>query len=231
MEKTMSIYEAITAGTTIKNNASARISAKCVGIDLYAVWKVAEDFAFESFYKYADARRKTARMGENAKVDKEVSDNAFKALRSLLTIIGDVNGHKLVPNDAMLDELASVSMREVKELKGEALTQKSVVDNLKTQVEDIHAGMNPEYVEKITTDLEVAKVRLAELCKLPDSCKTSTERVKINAFRSALETKLALIVNEQDAMSWEELDARDAKIKAERDAKRKANKNAKKSAK
>lgn len=229
--KTMSIYEALTRGLSVKNNGSARISTKAVSIDLYASWKVAEDSAYEAFYRYADARRKTAHMGENATIDAEVTSNAFKALRNLLTLIGEVNGHKLMANNAMLDDLASASMCEVKELKGEALTQKSVVDNLKAQYNDIHAGMNPEYVEKITTDYEVAKVRFAELCKLEDSCDTKTARVKINAFRSALETKLAKIVNKQDAMTWEELDARDSAIKAERDAKRKANKNAKKSAK
>lgn len=229
--KTMSIYEAITKGLSVKNKTSARISAKNVDIDLYAPWKVAEKAAYEAFYKYADARRKTAHMGEDATIDAETVSNAFKALRNLLTLIGDVNGHKLMPNDAMLNELASTTMCDVKTLIGEALAQKSVVDNLKTQYNDIHNGMNPEYVEKITTDYEVAKVRFAELCKLPESCKIETERVKLNAFCATLETKLALIVNEQDAMSWEELDKRDAAIKAERDAKRKANKNAKKSAK
>lgn len=229
--KTMSIYEAITRGLSVKNNRSALVSAKNVNIADFANWKVAEDTAFEAFYRYADARRKTARMGEDAVIDKEVTDNAFKALRSILALIGDVNGHKLIANNAMLDDLASATMVEVKDIVGEALTQLSVRDNLKKQVDDIHAGMNPEYVEKITHDYEVARIHYNELCKLEGSCETKTIRAKNNQYRVALETRLALIVNAQDAMSWEALDARDAKIAEDRKNKRRDNKNAKKSAK
>jgi hypothetical protein len=118
-----------------------------------------------------------------------------------------------------------------KPLAGEALTQDSIVRNLREQVNNIHAGMNPEYVAKITNDYEIAKVRLAELKKVEGSCTTVHERVSNNAFYLALENELATIVNEQDATPWEELEAAAAARKAERDAKRKANKNAKKSAK
>ena len=231
MEKTMSIYEVISKGLTVKNNRAARVNAKAVGIDNYANWKVAVDHAFEAFYRYADARRKISMDGEDARVDADLTSAAFKALRNVLALIGEVNGHKLIANDAMLNTLAGITMVNRKDLIGEAFTQASVVANLKDQVKDFRAGMNPEYVEKVNHDLEVAKIRLAELCKLENSAETKTIRVKAGAFYIALETELALIVNKQDAMSWEDLDARDAKIKEERDAKRRANKNAKTSAK
>ena len=229
--KTMSIYEAITNGTTVKNSAKARINATKVGIDVFAEWRVAENNAFEAFYRYADARRKSARMGENAVIDAEIVNNAFVALRKLLALIGDVNGHKVFANDAMLNAVSGCTMVIKKPLAGEALTQDSIVRNLREQVNNIHAGMNPEYVAKITNDYEIAKVRLAELKKVEGSCTTVHERVSNNAFYLALENELATIVNEQDATPWEELEAAAAARKAERDAKRKANKNAKKSAK
>lgn len=229
--KTMSIYEAIVAGTTIKNNRSALVNSKNVDIKDFANWKVAEDTAFKAFYEYADARRQTARMGEGAKIDKAITNNAFNALRAILAMIGEVNGHKLIANEAMLDDLAGASRVEVKEYIGEALTQKSIRDNLKAQKDSIHAGMNSEYVEKIEHDYEVARIHFNELCKLEGSCETKTIRAKKNQFYVALETGLAMIIKEQNAMSWEALDERDATIKAERDAKRKANKNAKKNAK
>lgn len=229
--KTMSIYEAITAGTTIANSGKARVNSAKVGIDIFAEWRVAENSAYEAFYRYVDARRKSARAGEDAVIDADITANAFNALRKLLNLIGEVNGHKLFANNAMLDAVAGCTMRKVKPLAGEALTQKSVVDNLRAQVNDIHTGMNPDYVAKITNDYEVAKVRLAELKKLAGSCTTEHERVSANAFYLALENELATIVNAQDAKSWEELEAAAAARKADRDARRKANKNAKKSAK
>jgi hypothetical protein len=229
--KTMSIYEAITAGTTVKNSAKGRVNSAKVGIDVFAEWRVAENNAFEAFYRYADARRKSARMGEKAVIDAEIVNNAFVALRKLLALIGDVNGHKVFANDAMLNAVAGCTMVTRKPLVGEALTQDSVVRNLREQFNGIHAGMNPEYVAKVTNDYEIAKVRLAELKKLEGSCETVHERVSANAFYLALENELATIVNAQDATPWEVLEAAAAARKAERDAKRKANKNAKKSAK
>lgn len=231
MEKTMSIYEAITAGTTVKNSAKARVNSAKVGIDAFANWKAAENAAFEAFYNYADARRKSARAGENAVVNPEIETAAFAALRKILALIGDVNGHKLYANDAMLNAVAGCTMVSTKPLAGEALTQESIVKNLRTEVNGISNGMNPEYVAKITSDYEVAKIRLAELKKEAGSCTTVHTRVSANKFYTSLETELATIINAQDAMSWEELEAAEAARKAERDAKRRANKNAKKAAK
>lgn len=229
--KTMSIYEAITRGTTIANSGKARVNSDKVGLELFAPWRVAENNAFEAFYKYADARRKSARAGENAPIDADITAKAFKALRDLLALIGEVNGHKVYANDAMLNAVAGCTMRKVKPLAGEAMTQASIVKNLRDEVNNIHNGMNPDYVAKITNDYEIAKVRLAELKKLDGSCATVYTRVSNNAFYLALENELATIVNAQDAKTWEALEAEEAERKANRDARRKANKLAKKSAK
>ena len=229
--KTMSIYEAITAGTTVKNSAKARISAEKVGIDIFAPWRVAENTAFEAFYRYADARRQSANMGEEASIDATITSNAFTALRTLLALIGNVNGHKVYANAAMLDTLAGCTMRIVKPLAGEALTQASIVKNLRDEVNGIRAGMEADYVNRITNEYEEAKIRLAELKKRENSCTTEHTRVSANAFYLALENELATIVNEQNAKSWEALEAEESAREAERKAKRKANKQAKKSAK
>lgn len=229
--KTMSIYEAITAGTTVKNSAKARVNSDKIGIDAFAAWRVAENNAFEAFYRYADARRQSARMGESASIDATITSNAFTALRTLLNLIGDVNGHKVYANDAMLNTLASCSMKSFKPLAGEALTQDSVVKNLREQVNGIRAGMEQDYIDRITNEYEQAKIRLAELKKLAGSCTTEHTRVSKNGFYIALENELATIINAQDAMSWEALEAAEAAREAERKAKRKANKQAKKNAK
>ena len=228
MSKTMSIYEAITAGTTVKNSSKARVSSAKVGVDTFAAWRVAENVAFEAFYRYTDTRRKAAR-GES--IDKSITDNAFIALQSLLDLIGEVNGHKIIKNQSMLDAVAGASMVTKKPLAGEAYTQQSIVNNLRAQVNNISNGMDAEYIQRINLDYETAKIRLAELKKLEGSCETVHVRVSNNAFYLNLDTELATIINAQDAKSWEELEAEAAARKAANAAKRKANKLAKKSAK
>jgi hypothetical protein len=187
--------------------------------------------AFEAFYKYADERRKVARNGENATINADITSNAFAALRTLLALIGDVNGHKVSANDAMLNTLAGCSMVKFNPLAGEALTQESVVKNLKAQVDGIRNGTEEEYITRITNEYEVAKVRFAELKKLAGSCTTEHKRVSVNKFFCDIDAELATIINAQDAMSSQELEAIDKAKTAERDAKRKANKLAKKNAK
>ena len=228
MSKTMSIYEAITAGTTVKTSSKARVSSAKVGVDAFASWRVAENVAFEAFYRYADTRRKAAR---GATIDKSITDNAFIALQSLLDLIGEVNGHKIIKNQNMLDAVAGAAMTIKKPLAGEAYTQQSIVNNLRAQVNNISNGMDAEYVKRINLDYETAKIRLAELKKLEGSCETVHVRVSNNAFYLNLENELATIINAQDAKSWEELEAEAAARKAANAAKRKANKLAKKSAK
>ena len=231
MEKTMSIYEAISAGTTVKNSAKARVNADKVGVDTFSAWKVAENNAFEAFYRYADERRKTAHSGENAKMNPEIVNNAFTALRNLLALVGEVNGHKIYANEAMLNTVAGVTMVYRKDLAGEALTQASIVKNLENEVKAIANGMNPDYVADLNARYEQAKIKLAELKKLAGSCTTNHVRVGKNKFYIDLETALATIVNEQDATPWEALEAAEQAREAERKAKRKANKNAKKATK
>ena len=226
--KTMSIYEAITVGTTVKNSTKARVNADKVGVDIFPKWRVAENAAFEAFYRYADARRKAAAMGEAATIDKDISDKAFAALRELLNLIGEVNGHKLYANDAMLNTVAALSMVAKKPLAGEAFTQESVVANLRKQVNGIKNGMDAAYVENITRQFEEAKIRLAELKKLEGSCKVEYTRVNANKFYLELENALATIINIQDATPWEVLEKEEAERKAARKAARKANKDSKK---
>ena len=67
--------------------------------------------------------------------------------------------------------------------------------------------MNEEYVADLTAKYEEAKIKLAELKKLEDSCTTAYTRVTFNAFRSKVEQTMGAIVAEQNAKTWEELEA------------------------
>ena len=231
MNNTMSIYEAITTGLSVKNSRSARVSENNVSIDTYAVWKAYEKTAFDVFYDYAVAYRKASTMGENATIDKAISDAAYTALQNLLNCIGEVNGYKIVKNENMLVQVTMTSVVVSKPLIGEALKQESIVKNLRIEVNNFHNGMNEEYMTAKKTELEAAVIKLSVLKKSAGSCETVYTRAKEGAFYSALENELATIINNQDTTPRSVLEAQAAARKAERDAKRKANKLAKQSAK
>jgi hypothetical protein len=205
MKKT--IANALMDNMTIANSSKAKLDAEKVGVDEFSSWKFAETVAYEALYRYASARNNTAHMGENASVDATLTSNAMKSIQMLLDCIGEVNGHAICKNQSMLDVLADCVIATKKPLAGEALKQDSIVKNFRSQLKEVNDGMSAEYVEKLTSDYESAKIKLAELKKLEDSCTTVCTRVTFNSFRAKLELAMGGIVAEQDAKTWEELEA------------------------
>lgn len=225
MKKT--IANALMDNMTIANSSKAKLDAEKVGVDEFSSWKFAETIAYEALYRYASARNNAAHMGENANVDATITSNAMKAIQMLLDCIGDVNGHAICKNQSMLDVLADCGIATKKPLAGEALKQDSIVKNFRSQLND---GMSAEYVEKLTSDYEAAKIKLAELKKLEDSCTTVCARVTFNSFRAKLELAMGGIVAEQDAKTWEELEAEKEERRKARRAKTAEKKKAAKAA-
>lgn len=235
MNNTMSIYEAIREGLSVFDNKEARVSENKVSVDTYAVWLAYEKVAHDAFYDYVCERKKVLiaeTFGEEYTADKTIENTAHAALRNLLACIGEVNGFKLRSSDDMLIDVSTVSETVVKKLAGEALTQKSIVDNLRREVNGFANGMNPDYVQAKNVEFEAAKVKLRLLKKQAGSKDThDKEKSKFNDFRIALENEFARIVDKQENTPRAVLEARELKLKEERDAKRKANKLAKQQSK
>jgi hypothetical protein len=202
MKKTIAI--ALMDNMTVSNSSKAKLSAELVGVDEFSSWKFAETIAYEALYRYAAARHNVAHEGESASVDSKLTSNAMQAIQMMLDCIGEVNGHAVCKNQAMLDVLAGCVIAAKKPLAGEALKQDSIVKNYRNQLND---GMSEEYVADLTAKYEAAKIKLAELKKLEDSCTTVYTRVTFNAFRSKIEQAMGAVVAEQNAKTWEELEA------------------------
>ena len=205
MKKTIAI--ALVDNTTVSNSSKAKLSAELVGVDEFSSWKFAETIAYEALYRYAAARHNVAHEGESASVDSKLTSNAMQAIQMMLDCIGEVNGHAVCKNQAMLDVLAGCVIAAKKPLAGEALKQDSIVKNYRNQLKEVNDGMSEEYVADLTAKYEAAKIKLAELKKLEDSCTTVYTRVTFNAFRSKIEQAMGAIVAEQNAKTWEELEA------------------------
>lgn len=229
-ENTMTtIKNTLTEARTIKNNSASKVSIAKVGAENYASWKFSLQVNYEALYRYASARHNHAIDNSNA-IDKTLVTNAYKSIQMLLDNIGEVNGHALVKNESMLNELASCVYKNKVTLVGEALTNKSIVNNLKREYEAISNGASEDYVRDLTTRYETAKAHQTELEKSANSCNTTIERVSFNAFTLAIEKTLATYITNQTMTSWEELEARDAAQKAESKAKAKARRQAKRQA-
>ena len=201
------IASALVDNMTVSNSSKAKLTAEVVGVEEFASWKFAETVAYEALYRYAAARHNVAHEGESARVDSKLTSNAMQAIQLMLDCIGEVNGYTICKNQAMLDVLAGCVIAAKKPLAGEALKQDSIVKNYRSQLKDVNDGMSEEYVADLTAKYEAAKIKLEELKKLEDSCTTVYARVTFNGFRSKIEQAMGAIVAEQNAKTWEELEA------------------------
>lgn len=201
------IASALMDNMTVSNSSKAKLAAEVVGVEEFASWKFAETMAYEALYRYAAARHNVAHEGESARVDSKLVSNAMQAIQLMLDCIGEVNGYAICKNQAMLDVLAGCAIAAKKPLAGEALKQDSIVKNYRSQLKDVNDGMSEEYVADLTAKYEAAKIKLEELKKLEDSCTTVYARVTFNGFRSKIEQAMGAIVAEQNAKTWEELEA------------------------
>lgn len=224
------IANALMDNRTISNSSKAKLTAEIVGVEEFASWKFAESIAYEALYRYAVARHDTAFMGEAASVDSKLISNAMQAIQLMLDCIGEVNGHAVCKNQAMLDELVKCVNTDTKPLAGEALKQDSIVKNYRKQLKKVNDGMDEEYVADLTAKYEMANIKLAELKKQVGSCTTENTRVSFSTFRSKIERKLGDIISEQKAKTWEELEAEKEERRKARRAKTAEKKKAEKKA-
>ena len=225
------IASALVDNMTVSNSSKAKLAAEVVGVEEFASWKFAEPVAYEALYRYAAARHNVAHEGESARVDSKLISNAMQAIQMMLDCIGEVNGYAICKNQAMLDVLAGCAIAAKKPLAGEAFKQDSIVKNFRAQLKEVNDGMSEEYVADLTAKYEAAKIKLEELKKLEDSCTTVYARVTFNGFRSKIEQAMGAIVAEQNAKTWEELEAEKEERRKARRAKTAEKKKAAKAAK
>lgn len=224
------IASALVDNMTVSNSSKAKLAAEVVGVEEFASWKFAETVAYEALYRYAAARHNVAHEGESARVDSKLISNAMQAIQMMLDCIGEVNGYAICKNQAMLDVLAGCAIAAKKPLAGEAFKQDSIVKNFRAQLKEVNDGMSEEYVADLTAKYEAAKIKLEELKKLEDSCTTVYARVTFNGFRSKIEQAMGAIVAEQNAKTWEELEAEKEERRKARRAKTAEKKKAAKAA-
>ena len=223
------ISEVLTVNRTIVNNSAAKITSDKVGVDTFAEWSFAIKCAYESLYKFTEAQH-THALDNSKVIDKNIIDHAYNAIQMLLDCIGEVNGHKLVKNESMLNELCKAVYQDKKVLIGDTLLQKSIVDNLRKELNAIPNGADEKYTLEVTKKYETAKIKLDELKKTEQSCATYRQRTSLNSFVTKLEKTLSMYVTKQAMKTWEELETEEKERKEQAKERAKARRQAKRQA-
>lgn len=211
---------------TIKSNPA--MTGEQVGIETFAQWKNAVATCHRDFYKYECDKHRAAGMGEEGAVD---ATKAFNSLQTILDLVGEVNGHKIVKNQAMLDVLSAHVITVKEPLAGMAWTLNEEKKSLKKELDNVHTGMSEDYISGLEDRLAEVEEELRLEKKKTNSCAPIVTKVSETTFRKKFEKELYRSVIEKQAMkSWEELEAEEQARKEERKAKAKARKQAKRQA-
>ena len=229
MAKTI-IHATLELNFTKKSDSA--ITGNQLGAELFAEWNKACTKCHSAFYNYIREKRKAAGKGKDGKIPEAISDAAFEALQSILDLVGEVNGHAIVKNNAMLDTLANEAVSKKEPLAGRALTIYSQLKNAKDRLDDLdYNGVNPDTVTAVEEEIEALEEEFKEAKKETGACAPTPIRVKYTTFRKNFEKAFySLVVEEQELKSWEELEAEDKARKDERKAKAKAYRQAKREA-
>ena len=218
------IAEALLKNFTVKNHKDATINGGQVGVDIYGKWDIAIKAAHECFYTYQHDVVDVA-IAKSASVD---TTRAMNALQELLDLIGEVNGHAITKNSAMLEMVSKHAIKSKEDLVGRAMTIASELKNLRSEYNNLSNGVNPEYVEKLEKDIADKEAELKLEKSKPDSAKKFQTRTSLAVFRYNVERALAEIISKQSTKTWEELEAEAEALRAKRRAATKAKRAAQK---
>ena len=232
MKNTMNIFaQTLAVGGTIYTKSVARITGDKVGAENYAQWKNAMAMAHKAFYIYKNFVDETLK-GRTVNLT-VATTNAMDALQNILNIIGEINGHKLVKSQELLNEVAKYAVADKTELVGEALTINSKLNFCKDRLKEVgynattgkyYNGIDPNYIAKLLEEKAEYEEALKLAKKSANSGRPIDGKRTFAPFCVDFERKIAKLCSEQSMKTWEELEAEDEARRKERRAKTKAKK-------
>lgn len=221
-----------TITTCIAHNRAlknAKLNADQIGADNFTAWKNAVNAMLKPAYVIAAARHDAIVGGYKAEVDQSV---LYMAVKGVLELIGKVNGHDLDVK-AIADNIIGCSYAwKVKDISPELMFERSAKKNDEALLRKYKttAGVNPEAITALEQSIEEHKNNITALEAIPGNCIREYTVISDTTFRTSVERFLGDAINEQNAKTWEELEAEAEAKKEARRARQQAKRAAKKAA-
>ena len=195
--------------------ASIKVDGDQIGVEGFANWKNLITDLHRASYKAYVVCENSGLTAESTSIDKT---EIFNAIRSILALIGDVNGHKLYANAEMAIAMIGYSGRRGNVDAPQLQFCISRLNNAKKELRDAEgvSGLADGYVDGLKTRIAELEEEKNTLLKTADMRHKQPTRTSENAFRLDAEHFLARVISGQLAKTLEELDAEDAERKARR---------------
>lgn len=225
MNNTMTVSNSTLQDCLTYNNrfAGLRLTADQLGADNLKTWNDLVEKLHSSAYAVYALCENSDLSVDSKEVDKSA---VFNALRAILSAIGDVNGHKVYANEELATLIIGYAGKRGNADSPALQLCLSRIRNRQKELADSEkfAGVNPDYITMLKEDIEKLTDEKNDLLKNPDNRIKKPTRTTASAFRLDVEHRLARVIAEQQAKSWEELEAEAEAKRKERRAKTKAKK-------
>lgn len=228
MNKNITTTNALT-DCIVDNNrfATHKITAEQIGAENFRNWKdLIADLHRVAYIAYTECENNNLTV-ESTNVD---LTPIFNSLRTILAQFGEVNGHKLSANAELATLIIGYSGKRANVDSPELQLVNSKIRNRTKELADYENtnGVNPESIKALKDELAELKNKKAELIAEPDNRIKKPTRASADMFRLEVEHRLARVITEQKAKTWEELEAEAESKRQARRAKTAAKRAAKK---
>jgi hypothetical protein len=164
----------------------------------------------------------------NLQVDSSEVDlsTVFASLRPIMAELGDVNGHRMLANAELATLIVSYAGKRGNSDSPDLQFCLSKLRNRQKELAEYKKtnGVNPEAIQHLEAEIAQLEEEKTALLSAPDNRIKAPTRTSSNAFRLEVEHRIARAIADQQAMSWDALEARD------KERKKKNKKSGKKSA-
>ena len=227
MSQTMSIYAEKLVAKADFSGKYAKLDKVTLGEDNYKFWKSTIVNCLSEAYHVYELRHNNG-MADNISVDMSALYAKVNAVR---TMIGDVNGMKL--NSALIAEAMigkSYSFRRAC-FSNDSASADCDLASAQASMRVIKARpVNATFTEeakahaitKAQTAIDTAKARIDALAQASGNYRDIPCPVSDTAFLTAIEKELRTIVNQQNAKTWEQVQAEKKALNEARKARRKS---------
>jgi len=192
--------------------ANVKVSSSQIGDEDMKGWKSLINDLHKAAYSVYEVCENNNLQADSTEVDKSA---VFAALRPIMTELGEVNGHRMLANEELAVLVIGYSGKRGNSDSPDLQFCLSKLRNRPKELAEYKKtnGVNPEAIQNLEEEITALEEEKTALLAEPDNRIKAPTRTTANSFRLEVEHRIARAIAEQQAQSWEALEARDKERK------------------
>lgn len=201
--------------------ATAKVKADQIGPEDFANWKELVADLHKGAYSIYVACENAGMEVDSKNID---MTPVFDPLKAILAQLGEINGRKIHANAELATLIVGYAGKRANSDSPELQLCISRIRNRTKELEEYENtnGVRPETIASLKAELETLEAQKSALLANPDNRIKAPTRTTPDAFRLEVEHRIARVIADQQAKTWDTIETELAAKRAERRAKNKA---------